>query len=354
MKNLSIKAGRKAMEILMSEGLNSERISILAGASGGPKWLVLSGIDRVLPQLFRERKTPLKMIGSSIGCFRIAALMQKDPAAAVQKFEESYIEQSYSSKPSAVEVTEESMRIMNYYIEDNAINDILNHPFMRLFFISVKSRLAGESDLRAFQMPYLAAAAASNIISRKLLTLYYKRVLFHDIRDENGFSALKNFSTLRVPQTKENFRKALMSSGSIPLAMSGIYNIPGAPRGVYRDGGVIDYHLDIPFNAGDDSIVLYPHFYSYLVPGWFDKALKWRKPSEANTDNIVLISPGDEFVESLPLKKIPDRKDFYLFRHDDSQRKIYWKIVAEKSREMGKELMGLINSGEIRNRVVPL
>jgi hypothetical protein len=43
--NLTVKAGTRAIEFLRDEGLDAERIHVLAGASGGPKWLVLSGMD---------------------------------------------------------------------------------------------------------------------------------------------------------------------------------------------------------------------------------------------------------------------------------------------------------------------
>ena len=60
------------------------------------------------------------------------------------------------------------------------------------------------------------------------------------------------------------------------MVLSGVRDIAGAPPGVYRDGGVIDYHLDLPA-AVDDRLVLYLHFFDWLKPGWFDKSLSWRR-----------------------------------------------------------------------------
>jgi len=61
------------------------------------------------------------------------------------------------------------------------------------------------------------------------------------------FIDMKGFDITRVPLNRENFHYALLSSGSIPMIMPGVRDIADAPDGVYRDGGVIDYHLDIPF-----------------------------------------------------------------------------------------------------------
>ena len=76
-ENLSVLAGSKAIGIVRDEGLNLSRVKVLAGASGAAKFLVLTGIDRALLSLFKERKPPLHLIGTSIGAFRMAAYCQK-------------------------------------------------------------------------------------------------------------------------------------------------------------------------------------------------------------------------------------------------------------------------------------
>lgn len=61
-----------------------------------------------------------------------------------------------------------------------------------------------------------------------------------------------------------NLRQALLASGSIPMVMEGVRDLPGAGAGTFRDGGLLDYHLDLPY-SGDD-IVLYPHFTDRVIP----------------------------------------------------------------------------------------
>ena len=64
----------------------------------------------------------------------------------------------------------------------------------------------------------------------------------------------------------------MFASGSIPLLMRGVVDPAGAPAGVYRDGGLIDYHIDQPLVNADHAapLVLMPHFSDRLVPGWFE------------------------------------------------------------------------------------
>ena len=47
-KSLSIQAGPDALALIRDEGLRPERVRIVPAASGGPKWLVLSALDRYL------------------------------------------------------------------------------------------------------------------------------------------------------------------------------------------------------------------------------------------------------------------------------------------------------------------
>jgi hypothetical protein len=117
---------------------------------------------------------------------------------------------------------------------------------------------------------------------------------------------------------------------------------------VYWDGGVLDYHLDLDFGAGD-GLVLYPHFYAHVVPGWFDKSLRWRVARGDNFRRALLIAPSDAFVASLPGGKIPDRKDFYAF--GESERIARWQTVLDASARLGDELRELIASGRIADAV---
>lgn len=352
--SISIRAGFRALEILHSEGLKPSRIRIIAGASGGPKWLVLAGIDRVLPWLFKKIKDEVHFVGSSIGSWRMAALSQKNPLEAVEAFEKAYISQRYSRRPTFHEITKEFYRVMNEYLSDAAIRYILRHKFMRPNILAVRSKSFGALDGKMPLGIHLASAAALNAISRTTLRYFFDRVLFYDRRSTPAIRDESAFPRIDVALTESNFRKALMASGSIPLIMEGIRDIDGAPEGTYRDGGIIDYHLNVPFRIGADELILYPHFFEYIVPGWFDKALKWRNAAPDFMSQVVLISPSRDFVSNLPLKKIPDRDDFKRFLGRDDERISYWKEVAMRSRQLGEEFMEAVESGTIRNLVQPL
>ena len=97
---------------------------------------------------------------------------------------------------------------------------------------------------------------------------------------EPFFKSLKNdpFKTEYAALTEHNFRDVLIATGSIPLVLEGVAGIDGASDGTYWDGGLIDYHLHLPYTQSS-GLVLYPHFTNKIVPGWLDKMLPWRKAS---------------------------------------------------------------------------
>ncbi|MDA8139515.1 MAG: patatin-like phospholipase family protein [Desulfobacteraceae bacterium] len=352
--SLTLQAGPAAMRILRERGLRPEDIQVIAGAAGGPKWLVLSGLDRLIfGTWLQERTAPLFLVGSSIGAWRFAALSRRQPVQTLDRFEAAYIHQRYASKPTAQEVSRESRKIMEEFLDEAGIREILDHPFKRLNIFSARCHGLLGSDARVPLAVGLAGAALANLCQRRLLSIFFRQTLFSDPRQSPPFQTGKGFAPLQVRLTEENFRQALLASGSIPLVMSRVSDIPGAPPGTYRDGGILDYHLDIPFGVKGNGLVLFPHYSQRITPGWFDKKLIWRKPHPGHMDHVLLVSPSKQFVADLPFAKIPDRNDFWRFKRDDLGRIDYWQTVSRRSRQLADELVELVERGCVAEKVKP-
>ena len=77
---LQLLAGPGALELIRERGLRAEDVDVLAAASGGPKWLVLSGLDRVLFGRFLNapRTRPMHLIAASIALLQ-STLALKHP-----------------------------------------------------------------------------------------------------------------------------------------------------------------------------------------------------------------------------------------------------------------------------------
>jgi len=183
------------------------------------------------------------------------------------------------------------------------------------------------------------------------LALFFERTLFFDARDLPPFFDVTGFPLQRVRIGQDNLEDAIVATGAIPLVLSGVRNVARAVPGVYRDGGVIDYHLDLP-HSEDDKLALYPHFFDHIVPGWFDKRLTWRRPQPANISRTLLVSPSREFVSRLPNGKIPDRFDFQ--NHAPRERVRIWSRVVSECEALADEFNSVIENDELGARLEPL
>src|SRR5512147_1842114 len=94
---LHYRAGPRAMALIRREGLRPAIVRVLAGPASGPRWLVLTGIDRALidggfaaPPPAGQRRL---LVGSSAGAWRMLAHAARDPHAAHDRLVSGYIRQ---------------------------------------------------------------------------------------------------------------------------------------------------------------------------------------------------------------------------------------------------------------------
>jgi hypothetical protein len=350
--SLTFRAGAGALRSIKKDGFDISSIGTIAGASGGAKWLVLSQLDRaILTNLVPVMRGPVHLIGSSIGSWRFACYAQKDPIAAIGRFERAYLETTYSEKPDIHEITSKSREILGFVLGENGVDEILSNRLFRMHIMAVRGRHVTASENRVLLAASLIAAAALNAASRKTLGLFFERALFFDRRDVPPFFDLGDFPIQRIELSAENLVDAVVATGSIPLVLSGVNNIHGARPGVYRDGGVIDYHLDLP-HSERERLTLFPHFYDRIVPGWFDKKLRWRRPHPGNVDRTVLVSPSEQFVAKLPNAKIPDRSDFLNYAPEE--RVAAWKACVSACAELADEFNEVMTRDQLAARLQPL
>ena len=350
--SLTFKAGAGALKTVKSHGFDISSIGTIAGASGGAKWLVLSQLDKaILTNLVPKLQGPVHLLGTSIGSWRFACYAQNDPVAAIDRFETAYIEQTFSAAPDIHEITATSREIMGLILGENGATEILNHPVFRTHVMTVRSRHILASEKRWLLGLGLVAAASLNVISRRSLGLFFERALFYDARDLPPFFNATGFPLQQVPISQKNLADAIVATGSIPLVLSGVENIDGAAPGVYRDGGVIDYHHDLP-HSEKERLTLYPHFYERIVPGWFDKNLGWRRPHHEHVDRTILISPSASFVARLPNGKIPDRTDFV--NYTQTERVKAWRECTNACQQLADEFNEVLEKDQLAARLEAL
>lgn len=347
--SLTFKAGKGALRSIKSHGFDISSIGTIAGASGGAKWLVLSQLDRaIVSNIVPKLRGPVHLLGTSIGSWRFACYAQNDPLAAIERFEKAYIEQSFSERPDVHEITKLSRNIIGLVLGEHGVNEILNHPVLRTHVMAVRSRHILATETRWLLALGMITAATMNLISRRSLGLFFERALFYDARDLPPFFNAIGFPLQQIALGPRNLEDAIVATGSIPLVLTGVRDIDGAAPGIYRDGGVIDYHLDLPHSTAE-RLTLYPHFYDRIVPGWFDKKLGWRRPHPEHVERTILISPSAEFVSRLPNAKIPDRSDFV--NYSQAERIAAWRACVMACEELSDEFNEVLEKDQLAGRL---
>ena len=343
---LVIRAGAGARRQLEERGFEADAFSTLVGASGGPKWLVLRHLDDLLiERLLGNRTTPLTTLGSSIGSMRHACWAQNDPKAAIARLFESYANQRYDGRPTPGQVSRESDRVLAYTLGTEGAAEIATNERVRSHFVAARLRGPGKDAGLGFRLR-IAASALANAVSRDLLGPFYERAVFGPEKPDIGWTDLE---TRQVPLVPERVLPGLLAGGSIPFVMGGVREIPGL-SGTWFDGGITDYHFDFRFTV-PDGLVLYPHFFDRITPGWFDKPLRWRRPDAGALDRVLMIAPSDDFVRSLPGSKVPDRTDFETLGND--ARIEQWHEVTERCRVLAEDFADVVDSGKLAARIQP-
>ena len=343
-KALSIYLGREAARQVAREGWSADLFSLLLGASGGPKWLILGQLDRLLFGDFLARgERPLTALGSSIGSWRHACLAMPDPVAAIDRLERGYLAQHYVGKPTPAEVSTVSLDILDQLLGETGAAALVGHPRIQTHIVTARGRGPAAASSTAALATGMGTAALGNALSRDTLKLQFQRVVFHTGPRPNPGLSLQDFNTAYCRLQENNLGQALHASGAIPFVLTGERDIPGAMAGQYWDGGIIDYHFDLRQYRGD-GLMLYPHFSARVIPGWFDKFLPWRQVTINDIDKLVLLCPSAEFIAQLPLGKIPDRSDFSRLAHE--QRVAYWEQCIERSAVLAEEFAELVTGSD--------
>ena len=352
MQALQIYAGPTALKHLSANALQPADIGVVPGAAGGPKGLILGPLDRfIFGDWLSKASHEVDLVGASIGAWRMATACLKDPVAGFKQLEQSYIRQNYALKPgekfpSPDTVSQEFGRNLASFFAGK-VADVLDHPRHRLHIVTSRGRhMLGREHKVATPLGYLGAYL-SNGIARKAMGAWLERVVFSSAGSNLPFAA-DDYPTCQVGLSLDNFSPALQASCSIPFVLKAVTDIPGAKPGAYWDGGITDYHLHLNYPAVSKKLVLYPHFQKSVVPGWLDKALKWRHKATPFLDSMTLLAPNPDWVKTLPNGKLPDRADFAHYGGDLQARIKAWSIAASASEQLADEWQQWLRRPDMR------
>jgi len=267
---------------------------------------------------------------------------------------DAYIETVYGRKDTPETVLRSLNAIINAYIEDDALPFALAHKRYRLVVLTSLVRNLAASERRWVQKAGFLLSFLANAVHPSLIHRFAERIVFYYGPHPPDFCLRKGFRGRFFALSEVNFKSAVVASGAIPLAVSGVRDIFSAPYGIYRDGGLIDYHINQDYSTRDRGLTLFFHHQERIIPGWMDKRLKKRRPPEAFLESVLMVYPAEEFVAKLPGGRIPDRGDFRTFVDDPATRIANWRQSVELAAPLGEEFLELVASGRLKDVVEKL
>ena len=347
MRALRILAGRSARMHIAQQGLQASDVRAIPAAAGGPKGLLLKHLDQyVFGDWLAGSNQSVHLIGASVGAWRMTCAASNQPIKAFDELSRLYMEeQRYGKTVTRSTIDAVCARIVNSLFDPIQASVFEQHRYA-LHVLTVRG-VGALSHAHQGHVRGYAQAVLANLLSRQRLGRYVERVAFHHgaplhflPANPAVFDSFDGLPTRNLLLNAANLKPALAASGAIPLLISPIQTIPDAPPGPYWDGGISDYHLHWPWPCLG-GITLYPHFSPTIVPGWLDKWLTYRRAHRLPTanwlDNTVLLCPSEEFVRSLPQRKIPDRRDFKTFGSDWQARETAWKTAISAAQQLADE-----------------
>ena len=352
MDEICVSAGKNVYEIIQDGGFDFDRVTTYVGAATGPRWLVASGFDlSLLENGALGNSRPVLLAGASAGAMRFAAWVQPEPEKSYDKLIEAYIAMSFTRKDTPETVLQSIRNLIDSYIDDDAIPFALASKKYRLAIMTTRAKRSASSDVRWLQGLAIGTGFLFSAVNRRLIHKFFQRVAFHNSPILPYFCLNHDFRGQAVALNRVNFKHALLASSAVPLAAAGVKDIYGAPNGIYRDGGLTDYHLNQKYAGGKGAITLMFNHQERIIPTWMDKRLKLRQPPEKYLEDLLMVYPSDDFIRKLPYNRVPDRGDFKRYADNPSGRIRSWRQTVAASKHLGEQFLELVESGRLRDVV---
>jgi len=351
-ENIRVRAGKRAYELIRAGGFSLDRIGTYFGPAGGPRWLVASGFDlALLKDGALGRRQPVWLVGSSAGAWRFAAWLQPEAVKSYHSLIEAYISATYGRRDTPATILASLKAIVNSYIDDDALSFALACKPYRLAILTCRAKNLTASEWLLIQKTGFIFAWLANALHPALIHCFGERTVFYYGAQPPDFCLRKGFRGCYFPLSEINFKAAVVASGAIPVAVAGVRDIFDAADGIYRDGGLIDYHINQDYRTRGNGLTLFFHHQERIIPGWMDKRFRKRRPTEDFLDSVVMVYPAEGFVETLPDGRIPDRSDFETFVDDPARRIANWRRTVELAAPLGEEFLEMIASGRLADVV---
>jgi hypothetical protein len=298
--------------------------------ASGPRGFVTMGFDHHFVDMASSGnvKGHKWFLGGSTAALRFVALIASIVSSSdkTSVLKEHFTEMTYN-KGDTPQVLSPMMSSLYEKIAPPCIVDsVVSHPYFHLAVMvcSFPSYCADWADWRL--KLYFARLFIANLIYPGLCNKYYSRICFYTGNEPPPF--INDKCIKFEPLTADNFYQVLRATTCIPFVSERVTDIDGVGSGLYYDGAICDYHLNVKVHTPEFLMLFLGDVPDHKVKGtFFDALLPWRQLPVDYFKFCCRLFPTQLFVQKIPGGQVPDVSDWFRkdYIQDPSKRKSAWR-----------------------------
>jgi hypothetical protein len=308
--------------------------------AAGPRAFVSSGFEASLASSYLSNniKSEKWLIGGSTGGLRALAfvnslLLKQDLAC---KIKDHYCEMYYKHGFTSDKLHAMMLEMFDSVCPNDVLKEALEHDTFKVAILVSELRYPFSLLPVILLRPFLAIVVLLHLVLPSLIeTLFFKRLCFYSGHSPPSFLGLED-SVEFCKLTINNCQQVLHATTSMPLISKTCTFIKGKGPGVYFDGGITDYYLNMKINGANGLLLGDLHPTSPIYRSALDLFVPWRRhlPDEY-FEHVSVIRPTENFLKSLEPRSLPSVRDWFSKEYIKypEKRKDSWNLVYDLSQK---------------------
>ncbi|GAX77907.1 hypothetical protein CEUSTIGMA_g5349.t1 [Chlamydomonas eustigma] len=314
-----------------------EIFDVFAAGASGPRSFATLGFDLHLTQLIKSGTLIGErwLLGGSTAALRFCAILSSSimhGESLTVELKEHFMSMVYREGDSPSTLAPMMSALYRRVLPETLAPSVVHHPTVHLC-IMVAQILPPFDQLPDWQLKALFwVYLGANFLSPRVLTTFQRPLCFYTgpqtppfLREEDNITC--------IPITTSNIYQVLSATTCLPFISPHCRYIEGVGSGLFFDGALINYHLNLRPKPGFNLLLLAdgpgPEFKQTL----WDSYVPYRTAPCEYKQYISVVYPTQAYVDAVPAKKLPNTFDYFnkAYIHQPDLRRAHWEAVFQIS-----------------------
>ncbi|KAJ3098483.1 hypothetical protein HDU97_003982 [Phlyctochytrium planicorne] len=335
---------------------------IFFGPASGPRCFATVGFEAHMKDLVARGliSSPKWLVGASTSALRFMALLSSlaNGKDVTSELKEMYCEMYYKTGDTPQVLRPMMEKCYRICAPEDALEKALSNPMFKIAIlvanISPRYRNLSDWQLKSILVYY----GLKNLVSPKYLSGLVSRICFYS-GDEvpyflaNGLGGPNSIQFVKL--TQKNVYAVLHATTCIPFIQERCTFIPDFGEGLFVDGALTDYTLNVQLQDPEyPALLLGDCLQREFSPTVFDTKVPWRTPPKTFFDHCSLVHPTTAFAKRIPDGALPSVGDWFKPQYikDPTRRHQNWRMTYDTSQkewtQTFKSIQTRVKSGGIK------